>query len=62
MTSTTLTKQAEEYLVSIGSTLLVACIISTVIWSYNVVETKVAGPELLNLIQAKEILAQQDGL
>ena len=35
---------------------------STVIWNYNVVGTKVVGPELLNLIQAKEILAQLYGL
>ena len=62
MTSTKLTKQAEEYPVSIGSTLLVVYIKSTAIWNYNVVGTKVVGPELFNLIQAKEILAQLDGL
>ena len=56
MTSTKLTKQPEENPISIGSTLLVVYKKSTAIWNYSVVGTKVVGPELLNLIQAKEIL------
>ena len=61
MTSTTITRPAEEYPDCTGSQLLVVNIKSTAIWNYSVVGTKVVGPGLLNLAQGKEILAHLDG-
>ena len=61
MTFTIITRPAEEYPDCTGSQLLVVHIESTAIWNCSVVGTKVVGPGLLSLTQAKEILAHLDG-